>query len=154
LPLRAAVLADIPGVLINGRFDYQAPIANAWRLREAWPSAELVIVDDTGHGAGASIGSEIVRATQRFDPGHWSLGSAAGSRLSVAPDAWGDISCAPVRVVEAKEATWKARHLRNVSPRASSSCARRRTATGPTSERYRGSAACPHALHEHRRSSM
>src|SRR2546423_10129876 len=28
----AARLADIPGVLVNGRFDFQAPIANAWTL--------------------------------------------------------------------------------------------------------------------------
>jgi proline iminopeptidase len=62
----ATVLADTPGVLISGRFDFQAPIANAWTLREAWPRAELVIVDDTGHGATAGIGSEIVRATQQF----------------------------------------------------------------------------------------
>jgi proline iminopeptidase len=62
----ATVLADIPGVLISGRFDFQAPIANAWKLREAWPLAELVIVDDAGHGASPGIGNEIVRATQQF----------------------------------------------------------------------------------------
>jgi proline iminopeptidase len=62
----AAVLADLPAVLINGRFDFQAPIANAWTLREAWPGAELLIVDDTGHRPTGSISGEIVRATQRF----------------------------------------------------------------------------------------
>jgi proline iminopeptidase len=62
----ATVLADIPGVLISGRFDFQAPIANAWTLKEAWPQAELVIVDDAGHGAPAAISAEIIRATQRF----------------------------------------------------------------------------------------
>jgi proline iminopeptidase len=62
----ATVLADTPGVLISGRFDFQAPIANAWKLKEAWPRAELVIVDDTGHGATAGINGEIVRATQQF----------------------------------------------------------------------------------------
>ena len=45
----ARVLADIPGVLVNGRFDFQAPIANAWALSRAWPRAELVIVEDAGH---------------------------------------------------------------------------------------------------------
>jgi proline iminopeptidase len=60
------VLADTPGVLISGRFDFQAPIANAWKLREAWPRAELVIVDDAGHGASPGINSEIVRATRQF----------------------------------------------------------------------------------------
>lgn len=63
----AGVLADIPGVLINGRFDFQAPIANAWVLKRMWPYAELVIVDDAGHSADAAgIMEEIVRATDRF----------------------------------------------------------------------------------------
>ena len=62
----ATALADTPGVLISGRFDFQAPIANAWTLKDAWPRAQLVIIDDTGHGATAAINSEIVRATQRF----------------------------------------------------------------------------------------
>jgi proline iminopeptidase len=64
----ATLLAGTPGVLITGRFDFHAPIENAWKLREAWPGAELVIVDDTGHGATAAINREIVRATRRFDP--------------------------------------------------------------------------------------
>jgi proline iminopeptidase len=62
----ATALADTPGVLINGRFDFQAPIANAWRLNEAWPRAELVIVDDSGHGTSPGINSAIVQAAQRF----------------------------------------------------------------------------------------
>jgi proline iminopeptidase len=63
----AGVLADIPGVLINGRFDFQAPIGNAWALRRAWPRAELVIVDDAGHAAdSAGITRELIRATDKF----------------------------------------------------------------------------------------
>ncbi len=60
----AGALADIPGILVNGRFDFQAPIANAWELRRAWPRAELVIVDDAGH-ADEAITRELVRATER-----------------------------------------------------------------------------------------
>jgi len=60
-------LADIPGILVNGRFDFQAPIANAWELQRAWPGAELVIVDNAGHHAGnANITQELIRATERF----------------------------------------------------------------------------------------
>jgi proline iminopeptidase len=63
----AGVLAAIPGVMINGRFDFQAPIGNAWELKRAWPRAELVIVDEAGHAAdNAGIAEEIVRATDRF----------------------------------------------------------------------------------------
>jgi proline iminopeptidase len=63
----AGRLAGIPGVLVNGRFDFQGPIGNAWELKRAWPDAELVIVDDAGHAAdNAGITSELVRATDRF----------------------------------------------------------------------------------------
>ena len=59
-------LADIPGVLVNGRFDFQAPIGNAWEIRRAWSRAELVVVDNAGHGADESISRELIRATVRF----------------------------------------------------------------------------------------
>jgi proline iminopeptidase len=62
----ATALVDTPGVLLNGRFDFQAPIANAWALKEAWPRAELVIVEDAGHGTSGGIDGAIVDATQHF----------------------------------------------------------------------------------------
>jgi proline iminopeptidase len=62
----AGSLAAIPGVLVNGRFDFQAPIANAWELKRAWPRAELVIVDDAGHSVDAGLARELIRATDRF----------------------------------------------------------------------------------------
>lgn len=63
----ADVLADIPGILVNGRFDFQAPIANAWELSRVWSRAELVIVDNAGHAAGSpGLTQELIRATDRF----------------------------------------------------------------------------------------
>ena len=62
----AAALAHIPCVLVNGRFDFQAPIANAWMLHRAWPGAELVIVDDAGHGFSDDLTDAMIRATDRF----------------------------------------------------------------------------------------
>jgi len=62
----AGSLAGIPGTLVNGRFDFQAPIGNAWELKRAWPRAELVIVDDAGHAANANLTRELIRATDRF----------------------------------------------------------------------------------------
>ena len=60
-------LAEIPAVLINGRFDFQAPLATAWELNHRWPGSELVVVDDAGHAAGsAAISEQLVRATDRF----------------------------------------------------------------------------------------
>ena len=66
--LRNAVsLAEIPGVLVNGRFDFQAPIAWAWDLKRVWPRARLVIVGNAGHDASAaSITEELIRATDEF----------------------------------------------------------------------------------------
>jgi len=63
----APVLADIPGVLVHGRQDLMAPIANASALKQAWPAAELVVVDDEGHaGSQPGIQEELIRATDRF----------------------------------------------------------------------------------------
>jgi proline iminopeptidase len=63
---RAGALAGTPGVLVNGRFDFQAPLGNAWELRRAWPRAELVVVDEAGHDVGEATARELVRATDRF----------------------------------------------------------------------------------------
>jgi len=62
----ASALASTPGILVNGRFDFQAPIGNAWELMRVWPNAKLVIVDHAGHGDGAKVGIELVRATDAF----------------------------------------------------------------------------------------
>jgi len=59
-------LADIPGILVNGRFDFQAPMANAWELNRVWPRAKLVIVDDAGHSANPALTQELIRATDQF----------------------------------------------------------------------------------------
>lgn len=60
-------LADIPCVIVNGRFDFQAPLGNAWALKRAWPGAELVVVEDAGHAASnTGITRELIRATERF----------------------------------------------------------------------------------------
>ena len=65
----ADTLAGIPGVMVNGRFDFQAPIGNAWELSRVWPQAELTVVDNAGHAANQAIALELVRATGRFAPG-------------------------------------------------------------------------------------
>jgi proline iminopeptidase len=62
----AGVLTEIPGVLVHGRFDFQAPLENAYALSRAWPRAELVVVDDAGHVPTGEIARQIVRATDRF----------------------------------------------------------------------------------------
>jgi len=62
----AHLLADTPGILVNGRFDFQARLGNAWELKRVWPRAELVVVPEAGHGGSAELDREIVRATDSF----------------------------------------------------------------------------------------
>lgn len=60
-------LADIPAVLIHGRYDVVTPVRNAWDLKKAMPSAELRIVPDAGHAmTEPGIIHELVRATAHF----------------------------------------------------------------------------------------
>ncbi len=63
---RADVLAKTPGVLVNGRFDFQAPLANAWELKRVWPAAELLVVDGAGHSANDDLYGAVAGATDRF----------------------------------------------------------------------------------------
>jgi proline iminopeptidase len=45
----AGRLAGIPSVLIHGRLDLSCPAQTAWELARAWPGAELLIDDHSGH---------------------------------------------------------------------------------------------------------
>ncbi len=49
--LSAHTLRNIPGVIVHGRYDVVCPVENAWRLKRAWPEAELKIIADAGHSA-------------------------------------------------------------------------------------------------------
>jgi proline iminopeptidase len=60
-------LANTPAVLINGRYDLQAPLATAWELHRLWPRSELVVIDGAGHSASDSrLTDAIVAATDAF----------------------------------------------------------------------------------------
>jgi proline iminopeptidase len=60
-------LAGIPGVLIHGRLDLGGPADVAWLLAQAWPDAELHLVD-TGHTGGAAMTEPLMAALRRFMP--------------------------------------------------------------------------------------
>jgi proline iminopeptidase len=63
----AGKLAGIPGVLIHGRLDISSPPDTAWRMAQAWPDAELQLVDQEGHGAGGERTRELIlQALDRF----------------------------------------------------------------------------------------
>lgn len=60
-------IADIPGIIVQGRYDCICPPAGAMRLAEAWPGAELRIVPDAGHALSEpGITAELLRATDRL----------------------------------------------------------------------------------------
>jgi proline iminopeptidase len=59
-------LSGVPGVLVCGRFDFQAPIGTAWELHRRWPGSKLVIVDNAGHVPTEWVTNELIRATDGF----------------------------------------------------------------------------------------
>ncbi len=60
-------LRGIPAVLINGRLDISGPPDVGWQLHRIWPDAELILVDDAGHGGGHPTTLQaILDATERF----------------------------------------------------------------------------------------
>ena len=60
-------LKDVPGVIIQGRYDMVCPFESAWALSKAWPQAELQIVADAGHSAAEpGITAALVTATDHM----------------------------------------------------------------------------------------
>ncbi|HET7488503.1 MAG TPA: prolyl aminopeptidase [Acidimicrobiales bacterium] len=63
----AGRLARLPGVLVNGRLDLQAPPVTAWELSRAWPGSELILVPGAGHSpVAAGMDAAITTALDRF----------------------------------------------------------------------------------------
>ena len=60
-------IRKIPGVIIQGRYDVVCPPSAAWRLKQAWPEAELRFITDAGHSASEpGTRSALVEATDCF----------------------------------------------------------------------------------------
>jgi proline iminopeptidase len=60
-------LKDIPGVIVQGRYDVVCPMESAWALHKAWPQAKLVIVPDAGHSMHEPGNTRaLVDATNRY----------------------------------------------------------------------------------------
>jgi len=64
----AGKLAGIPAALIHGRRDMSCPADTAWRLAQAWPDAELTLVDDSGHKGSPAFAAAVQAAVRRFSP--------------------------------------------------------------------------------------
>jgi proline iminopeptidase len=59
-------LKGIPGILIHGRLDLSAPLLTAYELAQAWPDAELKIIEDSGHTGSPAMRAAIIDAIARF----------------------------------------------------------------------------------------
>lgn len=63
----AAKLANIPGVIVQGRYDVVCPAKSAWDLHRAWPQAEIKIIPDAGHAAAEpGIRAALIDATDKM----------------------------------------------------------------------------------------
>jgi proline iminopeptidase len=63
----AGRLRDVPGVIVQGRYDMVCPLVSAHELHLAWPQADYRIVPDAGHSAWEpGILGALVEATERF----------------------------------------------------------------------------------------
>ena len=63
-------IRDIPGVIVQGRYDMVCPPASAFALHRAWPSSTLRIVGDAGHALSEpGITQELLAATDALRDG-------------------------------------------------------------------------------------
>lgn len=60
-------MQDTLGVIVHGRYDAICPVDQAYALSQAWPKAELHIIDDAGHSvAETNTTKALLRATDQF----------------------------------------------------------------------------------------
>jgi proline iminopeptidase len=60
-------LANIPGVIVQGRYDMICPPLSAYTLAQQWPLAKLTFVGRAGHALSEpGISAELVRAMDGF----------------------------------------------------------------------------------------
>lgn len=60
-------LAEVPTVIVQGRYDMVCPPITAWELKRAMPHAEFHLIDDAGHSAmEPGTTSALIAATEKF----------------------------------------------------------------------------------------
>jgi len=63
----ASLLANIPGTIVQGRYDVVCPPITAWDLAKHWPRADLQIVEDSGHSfAEPGTLHRLILATDKY----------------------------------------------------------------------------------------
>lgn len=67
----AGRLRNVPGVIVQGRYDVACPPQTAWDLHRAWPEAEFHLVEGAGHALSQpGILHHLIEATDRFAARH------------------------------------------------------------------------------------
>ncbi|MGI9393882.1 MAG: alpha/beta hydrolase, partial [Boseongicola sp.] len=57
-------ISNVPGTVVQGRYDMICPPASAYELHACWPGSRLVIVPRAGHALSEpGISAELVRTT-------------------------------------------------------------------------------------------
>lgn len=51
---------------MHGRVDLGSPLGTAWELAQAWPDAELVVIDDSGHTGSETMKDAILQTLVRL----------------------------------------------------------------------------------------
>ncbi|MEL7115844.1 MAG: prolyl aminopeptidase [Pseudomonadota bacterium] len=60
-------IAEIPGTIVQGRYDMICPPASAYRLHKAWPKSDLRMIGKAGHALSEpGISAELVRTMDRL----------------------------------------------------------------------------------------
>jgi proline iminopeptidase len=60
-------IRNIPGVIVQGRYDMCTPPVSAWDLKHAWPEVDLQIIPDGGHlFTEPGVLDGLIRAADRF----------------------------------------------------------------------------------------
>ena len=60
-------IRNIPGVIIQGRYDMVCPARSAWDLHRAWPEAKIQLIPEAGHSAAEpGIRSALIEAADNF----------------------------------------------------------------------------------------
>ena len=70
-----ARIADIPGVIVQGRYDMICPPLSAHLLSQAWPKSRLTFIGRAGHALSEpGITAELVRTMDMFATHRSTLG--------------------------------------------------------------------------------
>ena len=61
-------IGDIPGVIVQGRYDVVCPMITAWELHQVWPKAKFIVVGDAGHSISEpGIRDALIEATDNWN---------------------------------------------------------------------------------------